>query len=179
MPGRNLPAPITEPSPVLDPDAVRVPTSHQLAPHRTQTGRIADHLAAISADLRAWTELRIELVQRKVEGIVGIVERVQHYADAAKYFAPALVLLVIGLVFVFVTLALGIGALVGSAWLGFLIVTVLLLGVAGTLAYVGMRKVKEMQALVLEAKKAEKSHKAPSRAEVQEAERLTATQSAV
>lgn len=179
MPGRNLPAPIAEPSPVLDPDAARVPTSHQLPPHQSQTGRIADHLAAISSDLREWTELRIELVQRKVEGIVGIVERIKHYADAAKYFAPALLLLLIGLVFVFVTLALAIGAAIKSPWLGFLIVTVLLLGTAGTLAYVGIRKVKETQALVLEAKKAQKREAAPSREDVQDAERQNATKSAV
>ena len=164
---------------MLDPQATRVPTSHQLPPHRTQVGRVADHLAALSADLREWTELRIALVQRKVEGVVGIFERLQHYVDAAKFFAPALLLGLVGLVFVFVTLALGLGALVGQAWLGFLIVTVLLLAVAGVLGVLGMRRVKDAQALVAEAKRQQQRAEAPSRADLEAAERLTASQSTV
>lgn len=179
MPGRNLPAPIQEPSPVLDPDAARVPTSHQLPPHRTQTGRIADHVAALSADLREWTELRIELVQRKVEGVVGIFERVKHYLDAAKFFVPAAVFGLVGLLFVFVTLALGVGALVGSVWLGFLIVTVALLVAAGVFGWLGMRSVREAEALVVEARKAARRDAQPSRDKVQASEQLRARQSAV
>lgn len=179
MPGRPLPAVRTETSPVLDPDAVRVPTSHQLPPHRTQVGRVADHLAALSADLREWTELRIALLQRKVEGVVGIFERLQHYVDAAKFFAPALLLALIGLVFVFLTLAFALGALLDSVWLGFLIVTLLLFLVAGVLISVGMRRVKDAKATVAEAKRQRQREAAPTRADVQAAEQLSARQSAV
>jgi hypothetical protein len=179
MPGRNLPTVRSEPSPVLDPEAVRVPTSHQLPPHRTQVGRVADHLAALSADLREWTELRIALVQRKVEGVLGIVERLQHYAEAAKFFAPAVLLGLVGLVFVFVTLAIGLGTLLGQMWLGFLIVTVLLLAIAGVLVMLGVRSVKEAQAMVAEAKRTQQRDEMRSRDEIEEAERLSARQSTV
>lgn len=177
-PGRHLPALQTEPSPVLDPDAVRVPTERQLPPHRTQVGRVADHLAALSQDMREWTELRIALVQRKIEGIVGIVERLQHYAEAGKYFAPALLLGLVGLVFVFVTLALVIGAALGLVW-GFVIVTVLLLAVAGVLIVLGMRSVREAQARVAEARRASQRKNMPTREELQAAEELSARQSTV
>jgi hypothetical protein len=178
-PGRHLPARQTEPSPVLDPAAVRVPTERQLPPHRTQVGRVADHLAALSQDMREWTELRIALVQRKVEGVVGIVERLQHYAEAGKYFAPALLLGLVGLVFVFVTLALGLGALIGQVWLGFAIVTLLLLAVAGVLVALGMRSVREAQARVAEARRAAQRKSMPTREELQAAEELSARQSTV
>lgn len=179
MPGRHLPTVRSEPSPVLDPDALRVPTSHQLPPHRTQVGRVADHLAALSADLREWTELRIALVQRKVEGVVGIVERLQHYVEAAKFFAPAVLLGLVGLVFVFVTLAIGLGTLLGQLWLGFLVVTVLLLAVASVLVVLGVRRVKEAQALVAEARRQQQRADMRSRADIEEAERLSARQSTV
>lgn|GEM_PF-5827894 len=178
-PGRHLPAVPSEPSPVLDPAARRVPTERQLPPHRTQVGRVADHLAALSQDMREWTELRIALVQRKVEGVVGIVERVQHYAEAGKFFAPALLLGLIGLVFVFATLALGIGALIGQVWAGFLIVTLLLLGIAGVLVMLGMRSVREAQADAAEARRVAQREKLASREEIQSAERLAARQSTV
>ena len=178
-PGRHLPAVPTAPSPVLDPDAVRVPTDRQLPPHRTQVGRVADHLAALSQDMREWTELRIALVQRKVEGVVGIVERLQHYAEAGKFFAPALLLALIGLVFVFATMALGIGALIGQAWAGFLIVTLLLLGMAGVLVALGMRSVREAQARVAEARRAAQRKNLPTREDLQAAEELSARQSTV
>lgn len=179
MPGRHLPAVRTAPSPVLDPDAVRVPTERQLPPHRNQVGRVADHLAALSADLREWTELRIALVQRKIEGVVGLFERVQHYLDAAKFFVPAAVLALVGVLFIFITIALGVGALVGQLWLGFLIVTAVMLVVAGVLGAIGMRRVKEAQALVAEAKRQQQRENAPSRAELDAMEELAARQSAV
>lgn len=164
---------------MLDPDAIRLPPERQLPPHRTQLGRVTDHLAALSADLREWTELRIALVQRKVEGVVGIFERVQHYLDAAKFFAPALLLGLVGLVFVFVTLAIGLGTLVGQMWLGFLIVTALLLVVAGVLVALGLRSVKEAQALVAEARRQERRENMPTREEQRAAEELAARQATV
>ncbi len=178
-PGRHLPAVPSAPSPVLDPAAQRVPTSRQLPPHRTQLGRVADHVAALSQDLREWTELRIALVQRKVEGVIGIFERVQHYVDAAKFFAPALLMGLVGLVFVFVTIALGVAALVGSAWLGFLIVTTALLIVSGVLVVLGLRSVRDAQARVAEAKREQARQNMPSREELQAVEELAARQSTI
>lgn len=180
MPGRLLPVPVTEPSPVLDPDAARVETTHQLPPHRTQAGRVADHLAAISADLREWTELRIALLWRKVEGVVGIFERIQHLVPALKLFVPAAVLGVFGLMFLLVTLAIGLGALTGQMWLGFLIVTLLLLIPAGVLAVLGLRRKRDAEALVAQARQRQREAAAPTtRPEVQEAQALRARQAAV
>ncbi|OZC02683.1 phage holin family protein [Rubricoccus marinus] len=176
--GRNLPARRTIP-PVLDPAATPVPESHQLAPHQTKIERIGDHVAALSADLREYVELRIALVQRKVEGVIGIVERLQHYADAAKFFVPAVVLALVGALFVLLTIAFGIGALLDSVWLGFLITTLVLLAVAGVLAWMGMRKVKEAQAKVVEAKRKQQDERNITREQVQDTERLKARQSVV
>lgn len=176
--GRNLPAKRTIP-PVLDPAATPVPESHQLPPHQTKVERIGEHVAALSADLREYVELRVALVQRKVEGVVGIVERFKHYAEAAKFFVPAVVLLLVGLLFVLLTMAFGIGALLNSVWLGFLIVTLVLLVTAAVLARIGMRKVADLQAKDAEAKRKAQEARTITREQVQEAERLKARQSAV
>ena len=136
----DLPAVRANPSPVLDPDVERVPETHMLPPHVGKAGRIGDHLAALSADLREWTELQIALVQRKVEGVVGIFERVQHLQEAIAFYAIAAVMGLLGAFFILVTLAIGLGALIGHYWGGFLIVTLLLLLIAGVAAAIGRRK---------------------------------------
>ncbi len=176
----TLPALGAEPSPVLDPPLTGpLPESHQLPPHQGKLDRVTGHLAALSSDLREYVELRIALVQRKVEGIVGQIERFQHYLDAAPLFVAAAFLGLIGLVFVFITLALGIGAAIGSYWAGFLITTLLLLVGAGVLGWLGLRKVREAQALEAQAKRRQRGEGVVSRADVQEAQRLNAQRSAV
>lgn len=174
-----LPVPTGEPSPVLDPSASVLPESHQLPPHQGKLDRVTGHIAALSGDLREYVELRIALVQRKVEGIVGQFERFQHYIDAAPLFGAAAFLGVVGLVFVFITLALGIGAAIGSYWAGFLITTVLLLATAGVLVWLGLRKVREAQAVMADAKRRQQREASVSRADIQEAQRLSAQRSAV
>lgn len=174
-----LPAPIETPSPVLDPDAVRVPTSHQLPPHRDKLGRVGDHVAALSADLRIWTELQIALIQRKIEGVVGIFERFQHLLPALKLYIPGALLLVVGLVFLLVTLALGIGAAIGSYWLGFLITTLLLFAVGGLLIFLGERRRKQTEAIVAKIKEDQKKENTPTRDAVADTERLAARQTTV
>lgn len=177
--GSTLPAPVREPSPVLDPTARPIGESHQLPPHQNKLERVTGHLASISADLREYVELRVALVQRKVEGIVGQIERFQHYLDAAPLFAAAAFLGVVGLVFVFITIALILGALLDSYWAGFLITTVLLLAGAGALVWLGMRKVREAQAHVAEAKRRQQSARHLSRDDIEDAQRLHAQRSAV
>lgn len=124
-----------------------------LPPHQTKLDRVTGHLAALSGDLREWTELRIELVKRQVEGVQAQIERVQHLLDSAPFFVGALVLAIIAVLFLFVALALGIGALVGSPGWGFLITTVLLVVSAVLLAVLGMRKVRQKQAEAAEARR--------------------------
>lgn len=176
--GRNLPAPRNIP-PVLDPLSEPVPESHQLPPHQSKLERITEHVAALSADLREYVEIRVALVQRKVEGVVGIVERLQQYVDAAKFFVPAAFLAIVGLVFVFITLGFGLGALFGSVWLGFLATTVLLFMMAGLLVWLGMRSVRQAQAIEAELKRQQRESRQLTREQVQEAEAQTARQSAL
>ena len=89
-----------------------------MPPHQTKVERIGDHVAALSADLREYVELRIALVQAKGGGRRRTSEGGSSSISTREYFVPAGFLGIIGIVFVFITLALGIGALVGSAWLG-------------------------------------------------------------
>ena len=166
----SLPVVPTEPSPTLDRAAVPISEEFQLPPHQSKVERIGDHVAALSADLREWTELRIALVQRKVEGVVGIFERIQHFLPALKFYVPAAVLLLIGALFVLVTLAIGLGALIGAYWAGFLIVTVLLLAVAGVLFALGRRMQKAIEAEVARAKRQRKQAETATRQEIQDAQ---------
>lgn len=149
-----------------------------LPPHRDKLERVTDHVAAISADLREWVELRIALVKRQVEGVVGLLERVQHLVEAAKLAVPGVVLILIGLMFLLVTLALGIGAALGSYWLGFLIVTVLLLAVGGVLVWLGKRRYDRTQEILAEAKRQDRDGSTLTRDEIATAQRLKAQQSA-
>lgn len=176
--GRDLPAPVDRPSPVLDPDAARRPPSLQLPPHQSKTERIADHMAALSQDLREWTELRIALLQRKVEGVVGIFERIQHLIPALEFYVPGAILGLVGLLFALLTLAFGLGALFGQLWLGFLVVTLLLLLGAGVFIVLGRRRQTEAEAIVAEAKRRDKSVRNVDIDDVREVERLHARQSA-
>ena len=177
-PVSTLPAPISEPSPVLDPEAAVASESRMLPPHRDKLERVTDHVAAISADLREWVELRLALVKRQVEGVVGILERVQHLAEAAKLAVPGVLLLLIGLMFLLVTLALGIGAALNSYWLGFLIVTLLLMIPGAVLVWLGKRRYDRTQEILAEAKRAERGERTATREDIAEAQRIKAQQAA-
>ena len=175
----TLPVPITEPSPTLAPPREIVPESHQLPPHQTKLDRVTGHVAALSADLREWVELRIDLVKRQVEGLQGILERVQHYLDAAPFFVGALALGLSGVMFVFVAVAFGIGALVGSLGWGFLITAVLLLAVGGGLGWLGLKRVRRAQEEAAEARKRERDARHRDRADIQKTELEAAKNAAV
>ena len=165
--------------PVLDPTVEKVPESRQLPPHQTKTERIGSHVAALSADLREYVELRVALVQRKVEGVIGIVERLQHLASTFKFAVPGALLVILGLLFLLVTLAIGLGALLGSYWGGFAIVTGTLIAVGGLLLWLAWRQFNKTKEIMAEAKREAQNARTVTREEVQEAERLTARQSAV
>ncbi len=159
----TLPAPITEPSPTLAGLAPTpggapqvAPESRMLPPHQTKLDRVTGHVAALSADLREWTELRIDLVKRQIEGIQAQIERFQHYAAAAGFFVPAALLALTAVLFLFVTVALGIGALLGSYAWGFFVTTLLLLVGAAVLGWLGLRSVREAQARAEEARRRER-----------------------
>ena len=149
-----------------------------LPPHRDKLERVTDHVAALSADLREWVELRMALVKRQVEGVVGIVERLQHLAEAAKLAVPGALLVILGLLFLLVTIALGLGAALGSYWLGFAIVTAILLAGGGVLLWLAKRRYDESQAILAEAKRQQQGQDTVTREDVATAQRLSAQQSA-
>ncbi|MEM1114866.1 MAG: phage holin family protein [Bacteroidota bacterium] len=177
-PASTLPAPTSEPSPVLDPEARPLPESQRLPPHRDKLERVTDHVAAISADLQEWVELRIALVKRQVEGLIGIKERVEHLAEAAKLAVPGLILVVIGLLFLLVTIALALGQWWGSYALGFLAVTTVLVLVGLVLLWLGKRRYDAAEAIVAEAKRVERDRRSISRDGLAAAQRKTAQPSA-
>lgn len=150
-----------------------------LPPHQSKLERVTGHIAALSADLREWTELRIDLVKRQIEGIQAQIERFQHYANAAGFFVPAALLALTAVIFLFVTVALGIGALVGSYWLGFLITTLLLAAGAGVLGWLGMRSVREAQERAAEARKRERDAQHRDREDIQNTQAASARNAAV
>jgi len=123
-----------------------------LPPHQTKLDRVTGHLAALSVDLRVWTELRVDLIKRQVEGVQAQVERFEHYADAAELLVPAAIFALTAVAFLLVTLALGIGALIGSVWGGFAIMTVLLFLGAAVFARAGLKRVRVAQQRAIEAR---------------------------
>ena len=171
-PSSLLPAPIENPSPVLDPDAARVATARQLPPHRGKVGRVTDHLAAISADAREWVELRIDLVKAEVtEKIDETKSSVERKAIGAAFLAAAGVVALYGLGFLFGTLAAGLGwAFAGAdgaqvlrpGFWGLLITTVLLFAIAGILAVLGKNRLEAAKAIDLSLKTPEFSESSAS-----------------
>ena len=150
-----------------------------LPPHQSKVERVTGHLAALSADLREWTELRIDLVKRQVEGIQGQIERLQHYLDSAVFFVLALGCGLAGLTFLFVALAFGIGALVGSLGAGFLITALLLLVAGAALGWVGVQRVRRAEKEAAEARKQERDAKHRTRDDISKTELEAATNAAV
>jgi hypothetical protein len=150
-----------------------------LPPHQSKLERVTGHLAALSADLREWTELRVDLVKRQIEGIQAKIERLEHYLDAANLLIPAAIFGVTALFFLLVTIALGIGALIGSVWGGFAILTLLLAVAAGVLGWLGMRKVREAQAIAIEAKKRDEGDRVRDPAALRESQEASVRNAAV
>lgn len=149
-----------------------------LPPHRSKLERITDHVAAVSEDLREWTELRIALVKRQVEGVIGILERLQHLAEAAKLAVPGIILLILAALFLLVTVALLIGQALGNYGLGFLIVTAVLMIAGGVLVWLGKRRYDEIQAEVARAKREQRNAETASREELIDAQRRRVQQAA-
>ena len=178
----TLPAIIREPSPTLAdrPPASRIiPEARQLPPHQTKLDRITGHLAALSSDMQEWTELRIELVKRQVEGVQAQIERFQQYANAAGFFVPALALAISGIMFFLVAVAFGIGKLLGSLGWGFFVTSILLIALAGLLSWLGIRSVKKAQAAEAEARRLQRQQRQRTREDIAATERETATNAAV
>lgn len=86
--------------------------------------RIAQHTQQLVNDFQEWVDLRIELAQ------IELRERVEAKANEIALRVVVAGIALLAVVFGLVTLALGLGALFGHPGWGFLIVTVLLGGLA-------------------------------------------------
>lgn len=89
--------------------------------------RVAQHMQHLVDDLKTWVDLRIELAQLELE------ERVEAKANQLALGIVIAGVLLLGVVFALVTVALGLGAWLGHPAWGFLIVTGLLFGGAAVL----------------------------------------------
>ncbi|MFN3596338.1 MAG: phage holin family protein [Rubricoccaceae bacterium] len=137
------PAPPSASAPPLQPP---IPETRQLPPHRGKLGRMVDHAAAVSADLREWVELRIALVQRQVlDKRDEVLAKKDEAIGIAKPALPAALLALYLLGFVLLTLAIGLGWWLGHPFWGFLIVTLLLAVVVGALGAVAKKRLDAFQ----------------------------------
>lgn len=105
----------------------------------SRMGRIGEHLAGISEDARDLVNLRVAMARNNVEEQVdearSTVGKMQITAavvqETIRYYLPAAIFGVVGLLFLFTTIGLWLGNLLGSYWMGFGIVTGVMLLIAG------------------------------------------------
>lgn len=185
--GRNLPAPRDIP-PVLDPAARPVPQDRRLPPHQSKRERVVDHVAAISADLREFVELRIALAKAEVkEKVDDVKASAQKQARPFVFFAGGAFVGLYFIGFTFALLAAGFAWIFGShevfapTFFGILVAWALLL--LGTVIplLIGKRMMdqNEVEARLAEPPPAEPESPRPTRADIQNQERTHAQQSAV
>ena len=151
------PAPVAAPPPRVPPPSGDgggvAPESRQLPPHQGKLARIGDHVASLSTDLKEWVELRIDLAKAEVREAVNTLKAsLKRKGIAVAFLAAAGVLALYALGFLFGALAWGLAALLGSAWLGMLVTSLLLFVVVGVLAWLGKRKLDEDQAIEARAR---------------------------
>lgn len=103
------------------------PTDHLLPPGGSKVDRIALHTKGLVDDVKTWVELKMKLTQLEIE------ERLDAKVNAMVIGLAVAGVGLLALVFALITLALGLGAWLGHPAWGFLVVTVLLLLVAGAL----------------------------------------------
>lgn len=94
-----------------------------------QTDQIGQRLKTISTDVKLYVEKRIELL------LLNIGERLSQWAAESIHKLIGISLLLMGAIFLLVTLAIFLGDLFNSLTLGFLSVSVLLLLMGGLSYY--------------------------------------------
>lgn len=128
-PDRDLPVPASTPaSRAVAALSGAMPLA--LPPAGTRLDRIQEHTEALVDSVKDWAELRIKLAQTELEQKAQIKINQMVWARAVP-----LLLIGIAALFLLVTVALGIGWLLGRTFWGFLIVTVALIVAAGGIAY--------------------------------------------
>lgn len=130
----NDDAPPPVPRPNGDVPARTVPSDHLLPPGGSKLSRITQHSKGLVDDLTTWVDLRIKLAKLEVQ------EEVQKQKNQIALMATVGVLGALGGLFALFALAYGAAALFAlflswplSLFLGFLVVTLLLLGLAGAI----------------------------------------------
>lgn len=98
------------------------------AKQRGKLGRIAGHTRGLVDDLREWIDLRLDLAILEVE------EQVDTLRNEVALGITLAFLGFFAALFVFTTVALGLGWLLGHPFWGFLIVAVVLVAVVAVLA---------------------------------------------
>lgn len=109
-------------------------TNVQEAQSKGKVGRVTDQISGLSEDVREWAELRLELLQTEV------TEQVEYKIGQIKQGGTVAVIGAVLLLFVLVTLALGLGILFGDPFWGFLAVTGLLALVA-LIAWIALKPI--------------------------------------
>ena len=113
--------------PYEDHDAMSTSHPPKLPPGGNRVERIANHTKALVEDMTTWVELKMKLTQLEIE------QKIDEQANKLALNVAVGVLGGLGAFFALITLALGLGAWLGHPGWGFLIVTILLLGLAGLL----------------------------------------------
>jgi len=120
LPGRDLPAPATGTG-----------TTPLALPHAaTRLDRIQAQTETLVESVKEWAELRIKLTQTELEQKAQLKINQMVWARAVP-----LLLISLAAMFLLITIALGLGWLLGHTFWGFLIVTVALMSSAGGVAY--------------------------------------------
>jgi hypothetical protein len=139
------------------PDALpmSVPADHLLPAAGTPSDRLKLHLQGVVEDTKDWVDLRIKLAQMEIEErlkaklnpiIADLTEKLTKILQPILITVAGAAILGIGALFGLVALSLAIGALLGSATLGFLVVTIGLLIVGGVIFVYGRREMNRMRA---------------------------------
>jgi uncharacterized membrane protein YqjE len=113
-------------------------TSNGPGPRGSAEKGLGDIVGDVTQKAQLLVREEIELAKAEV------TEKVSKLAKGAGFFAGAGILAVFALIYLFHFLALGIADWFSlKIWVGYLIVTVLLLAVAGVLALLGVRSMKK------------------------------------
>ena len=121
----GMPAPTR---PLAEP--IQAPIAARLPAHQGKLERVTEHVVGLGEGVVKWVELKVEVVRTE------LTEQIEYRIKQAERAAAAGIVGALGAFFALVTLALGLGWLLGHAFWGFLIVTALLLIAAAVLWFV-------------------------------------------
>lgn len=121
----------------------------QLPPGGNKIQRISTQTQSLVQEMKRWIDLRITLTKLEIR------QEIEARQTEIKLLAATAIFGALGGFFMLVTIALALGALLGHPAWGFLIVTVLLLGMAGILLAVRPGLVKEARNVTIQRDEAD------------------------